>query len=284
MTDVKDRPEASADAELILKLQDKLDSLKNQVHSWTAKAKVFEQNGSYNFDQFTKTLSSSPRNTSSAKSKPLGRGKKDWQALSLAQQYEILHHVANEHTRVTLNFEALSMALKTSLASTSMKSAFSLQKGDENVSDPEERGYLLELLEEQNERSQAIIKAEDHRLSKEIKLLDLKCELAHEFDSLKKQYAVLLDGPPDMASPAPKRKALASVDEQNRTDEMKHNLEVEEKRANQMKLLIQKLLMADVSGCLNVEDEEMRERREAMFIKCGEDLSLLRKDKKEVLE
>jgi hypothetical protein len=35
---------------------------------------------------------------------------------------------------------------------------------------------------------------------------------------------------------------------------------------------------------LNVEDEEMRERREAMFIKCGEDLSLLRKDKKEVLE
>ena len=69
-----------------------------------------------------------------------------------------------------------------------MKSAFSLQKGDENVSDPEERGYLLELLEEQNERSQAIIKAEDHRLSKEIKLLDLKCELAHEFDSLKVSF------------------------------------------------------------------------------------------------
>jgi hypothetical protein len=39
MTDVKDRPEASADAEVILKLQDKLDSLKNQVHTWTAKAK-----------------------------------------------------------------------------------------------------------------------------------------------------------------------------------------------------------------------------------------------------
>jgi hypothetical protein len=55
-----------------------------------------------------------------------------------------------------------------------------------------------------------------------------------------------------MASPAPKRKALASVDEQNRTDEMKHNLEVEEKRANQMKLLIQKLLMADVSGYVQI--------------------------------
>ena len=46
----------------------------------------------------------------------------------------------------------------------------------------------MELLEEQNERSQAIIKAEDHRLSKEIKLLDLKCELAHEFDDLKVSF------------------------------------------------------------------------------------------------
>ena len=104
---------------------------------------VFEQNGSYNFDQFTKTLSSSPRNTSSAKSKPLGRGKKDWQALSLAQQYEILHHVANEHTRVTLNFEALSMALKTSLASTSMKSAFSLQKGKDYYIDGRNTQFCL---------------------------------------------------------------------------------------------------------------------------------------------
>ena len=74
-----------------------------------------------------------------------------------------------------------------------------------------------------------------------------QCDFAFQ-----KQYAVLLDGPPDMASPAPKRKALASVDEQNRTDEMKHNLEVEEKRANQMKLLIQKLLMADVSGYVQI--------------------------------
>ena len=39
MADVKDRPAASDDADLILKLQEKLDSLKNQVHNWTAKSK-----------------------------------------------------------------------------------------------------------------------------------------------------------------------------------------------------------------------------------------------------
>ena len=119
---------------------------------------MFEQNGGYNFDQFTKTLTSSPRNSRSTKAKPLGKGKKDWQALSDAQQYEILHHVASEHTRVTLTFQALELAVKTSLGSIAMKSAFSLEKGDDNVSDPEERGYLLELLEEQTERSEAIIR------------------------------------------------------------------------------------------------------------------------------
>jgi len=129
MADVKDRPAASDDADLILKLQEKLDSLKNQVHNWTAKSKVFDQKENYNFDQFTKTLSSSPRNLRPAKSKSLAKGKKDWQSLSLAQQYEILHHVANEHTRVTLNFEALGLALKSSLVSNSLKATFSLQKG-----------------------------------------------------------------------------------------------------------------------------------------------------------
>ena len=94
---------------------------------------VFDQKENYNFDQFTKTLSSSPRNLRPAKSKSLAKGKKDWQSLSLAQQYEILHHVANEHTRVTLNFEALGLALKSSLASNSLKAAFSLQKGDSGL-------------------------------------------------------------------------------------------------------------------------------------------------------
>ena len=36
---IKESNEASSDADLIFKLQEKLDSLKNQVHTWTAKAK-----------------------------------------------------------------------------------------------------------------------------------------------------------------------------------------------------------------------------------------------------
>jgi len=285
MADVKDRPAASDDADLILKLQEKLDSLKNQVHNWTAKSKVFDQKENYNFDQFTKTLSSSPRNLRPAKSKSLAKGKKDWQSLSLAQQYEILHHVANEHTRVTLNFEALGLALKSSLVSNSLKATFSLQKGDEeNVSDPEERNYLLELLEEQNERSESIIKAEDQRLSKELELLNVKCQITEDLYNLKEQYDKILDETEEMGSPAPKRKALVAGDENGRQVDLAHHLEEEEKRTNQMKTLIQKLLMANPNGCLNYDDEEIRKRNEEMLIRCGEDLSVLRKDKKEMSE
>ena len=59
---------------------------------------------------------------------------------------------------------------------------------EENVSDPEERNYLLELLEEQNERSESIIKAEDQRLSKELELLNVKCQITEDLYNLKVSF------------------------------------------------------------------------------------------------
>ena len=56
------------------------------------------------------------------------------------------------------------------------------------MSDPEERNYLLELLEEQNERSESIIKAEDQRLSKEIELLNVKCQITEDLYNLKVSF------------------------------------------------------------------------------------------------
>lgn len=39
MEEVKEKPAVAQDAELILKLNDKLESLKMQVYNWKAKAK-----------------------------------------------------------------------------------------------------------------------------------------------------------------------------------------------------------------------------------------------------
>ena len=104
---------------------------------------VFEQKGHYNFDTFMKA----PSTPNKRASKGLKKGQ-DWSSLNLAQQYEILHQVANEHTRVTLNFEAINMALKTSLASSALKKTLnSGEKGDKDSEDAEEKNYLMELLE-----------------------------------------------------------------------------------------------------------------------------------------
>ena len=46
----------------------------------------------------------------------------------------------------------------------------------------------MELLEEQNERSESIIKAEDQRLSKELELLNVKCQITEDLYNLKVSF------------------------------------------------------------------------------------------------
>lgn len=217
------------------------------------------------------------------KSKSL-MGKQEWATLSLPQQYEILHRVANEHTRVTLNFEALNMALKSSLASAALRNAFSLDKGDdervEENSDPDERAYLLELLEEQAERSESIIDAEDQRLSKEMELLAAKTELAREFSALQEQYSLLLDGEPDFPAAPAVKKSKQMTEQKNNLENKLESLKMEEERVVQMKTMIQKLMLADPNGCLNMtENPDMKAKIQEMLVKCGEDLATLRQDK-----
>ena len=77
----------------------------------------------------------------------LGR-QQDWTSLNYNQQYEVLHNVALDHSRVTLNFEGLAMAIKASQASEALKNAIGLEEtadAGDNI-DPDEKKYLLELL------------------------------------------------------------------------------------------------------------------------------------------
>ena len=46
----------SQDAEKILKLQEKLSFIQNQIHFWSAKSKVFEQKENSNNFEFWRTL------------------------------------------------------------------------------------------------------------------------------------------------------------------------------------------------------------------------------------
>ena len=259
----------SQDAEKILKLQEKLSSIQSQIHFWSAKSKVFEQKG--NFDGFMKAQISPMKSRRSLMAE-------DWATLSPTQQYEILHNVARDYSRITLNFESLTLAIKASQASVAMKRVFE-SENDENQSnvDPEERKYLLELLDDEAELSEAVLQLEDDQLAKKLELIKVKCELAEDFSNLRETYSNLLKNvPEEEISHAVPRKRQNSGENMSRIEQKTEELKAEEDRLNQMRFLIQKLMMATPS-CLNY-DEETNKRHKSMLAKCGEDLSTLRGD------
>ena len=194
--------------------------------------KALEENSGCNFDSFMKASSPTKRMN---KSKSV-TNRQDWNTLTLAQQYEILHNLSYEHTSVTLNFEALSLALKTAQSSFALKKTFKLEEGSGPSADQDELNFLKELLEEQCERSEAIIQLEDQRLNLEMELMELKCQLAKESDTMRKSYAKLMQmDPEDNVGPAYKRKALDQQAVGSILEEKRETLKAEEDRVTQFK-------------------------------------------------
>jgi len=264
----------SLDVDTILKLQDKLTSIKNKIHYWSAKSKVFEQNGACNFDSFMKTQLTPSKRT--PKSRGLLGRQQDWTSLNYNQQYEVLHNVALDHSRVTLNFEGLAMAIKASQASEALKNAIGLEEtadAGDNI-DPDEKKYLLELLEEQAELTDSILKDEDDQLNAKLELINVKSDLLKEFDSLREKYSALLKkNPENDIEPAVRRKRQKSEQMNKQMEQLKD----EEDRLNEIRFIIQKLLMSVPQGCLNY-DEDTNKKHKSMLSKCGEDLPTLRGD------
>merc|ERR1712109_199558 len=75
------------------------------------------------------------------KNSQLTPSKRTPKSRGLRQQYEVLHNVALDHSRVTLNFEGLAMAIKASQASEALKNAIGLEETTETGDkiDPDEK-------------------------------------------------------------------------------------------------------------------------------------------------
>ena len=192
-----------------------------------------EQNKGCNFDSFMRTSSSPSKRGPKQKH---DSNQPDWNSIPLAQQYEILHNLSNENARVVLDFEALSLALKTAKSSTTLKKAFQLEGGNDQSPDQDEQEYLKELLEEQAERSEKILELEEKRLDHEMTLLQLKNDLAQESVAMRKAYAKLMQmDPDDDVAPAFKKKALDSQAIGSIIEQKSETLKAEEDRVTEMK-------------------------------------------------
>jgi len=268
-------PRVSSDAQQILKLQKKLTALNAQVHTWKARCKGLDKSNSCNFDSFMKAPASPSKRLGKSKS---GANRQDWNTLSMAQQYEILHNLSHEHSQVVLDFEALSLALKTAMSSATLQKALNLEESGPEV-DKDELEYLKELLEEQAERSEQILKLEERRLEHEMELLKLKGEVIRESKVMRDSYSKLMQmDPDDDVAPAYKRKALDSQAVGGLIEEKQETLKAEEDRVTEFKGMILKLMMADTKGCLNYDEQEVNEKHTKMLMKCGLPIFKLRGD------
>lgn len=139
---------------------------------------------------------------------------------------------------MVLDFEALSLALKTATSSTTLQKALNLGESEDNAADKDEVEYLKELLEEQAERSEEIMKLEEKRLEQEIKLMELKGEVINESKAMREAYSKLMEMDPDGdVAPACKRKALDSQATGGLIGEKREMLKAEEDRVTEFKYI-----------------------------------------------
>ena len=151
-------------------------------------------------------------------------------SLSLPQQYKSLLKISEEYSQVTLDFEVLNLALKTSLASKSFEKSLDLDK----ITDQEEQDYSKEVLEENAELSEKLLKTEKERLDKQIDLISTKSQVAHELANLKELFSSMLENTPDLL-PAKIRKSDDLKNEEGVVEQKEQALLDEKDRVQEMR-------------------------------------------------
>eukprot|EP00088_Acartia_fossae_P061573 TRINITY_DN74011_c0_g1_i1.p1 TRINITY_DN74011_c0_g1~~TRINITY_DN74011_c0_g1_i1.p1 ORF type:complete len:260 (-),score=56.77 TRINITY_DN74011_c0_g1_i1:23-802(-) len=176
-----------------------------------------------------------------------------------------LHRLTNERTQTFLNFNSMQSALRALQANKVLTSALGL--GEENIVQllPEEKAYVEELLEEQKELSERLLKSHDEGLSQDVKIIEARTDLAEllfRYQELRNEVGPLL---------------LREEDKDKEMQLLEKALRSEDLRVNQMRMIIQKLMIGEDNFGMNHEDEETNARYKQMFLKCGMKPDELRK-------
>ena len=222
-----------------------MKTLSSEIRQWITKAKgkitgkiiktryqktdvnysfvVFNDGVLYDFDSFTKPATPTKRSRNHEKIPIL-------KSLSLPQQYKSLLKISEEYSQVTLDFEVLNLALKTSLASKSFEKSLDLDK----ITDQEEQDYSKEVLEENAELSEKLLKTEKERLDKQIDLISTKSQVAHELANLKELFSSMLENTPDLL-PAKIRKSDDLKNEEGVVEQKEQALLDEKDRVQEMR-------------------------------------------------
>jgi len=164
--------------------------------------------------------------------------------------------LTEERTKTFLNFSSIQAALRCNQANEMLIQTLHLQKSEDLLLEPEEEAYVKELLEELRELAQELLNNQEVGTEQEINIIEARTELAGllcRYQELRNQAGPVL---------------FKGDDKEKATLVLEKNLAKEDCRLNQMRLMIQKLMIGEKKFGMRF-DKETNAHFKEMFMKCG---------------
>lgn len=177
-----------------------------------------------------------------------------------------LHKLTGERTKSFLDFTSVQMAIRSAEVNKALTKALQLEKNGDGHLEPEEEKYVRELLEEQRELTLALLKNQDIGSEQELQIIEARYKLyglLTQYNELRSKAGPIL---------------LRDEDKEEAMQRIEKSTKDEDSRLNQMRLMIQKLMMGEKDfGC--IFDKETNERYKKMFLRCGMSPDEFRKER-----
>jgi len=177
-----------------------------------------------------------------------------------------VHKITNERTQTFLNFTSLSAAKKAAQASQAIIKAFNLEKGGKIDLETEEEEYLKSLLEEQKELIKEVVGQNKEGVNDDLEIIKTRIQLSQ----LYLRYSELTERVVEI------RQATSQENLEGETSRLQSQLQLEDSRINQMRFMIQKLMISFPSFGLQFDDKNLNEKYRTLLLRCGKSPEKLR--------
>jgi len=174
-----------------------------------------------------------------------------------AEVSEELDKLTKERTQTFLNFSNLQVAIKAAQANQAMTKALDLEKGGNIVLEKEEEEYVRELLEEQKELSDQIVKLQQTGVDQEVAIIKARAELAKLYcrnqDLVQRAIEI-------------RRQKETNIDVEDAR--LQNDLRSGDYKINQLRFMIQKFMIKHKKLGLQFESERNAYFKD-LFLRCG---------------
>ena len=176
-----------------------------------------------------------------------------------------LHQITKERTQTFLNFSSLNAAKKAAQSNQAIMKALNLESGGKIDLEKEEE-YLRSLLDDQKELIKEVVEQHKEGVNQDMEIIETRIKLAELYS----RYSRLTGRVVEI------RKAGSQESWEKETARQHDELQRGDRRLNQMRFMIQKLMISFDKFGLQFEDQGLNDRYRALLVRCGKSPEELR--------